>query len=233
MRPAASRAAQDVFLGTGLPIVLGCLMLVAFALSLGWLRELFAPQPIAGRRWMWIAVALILAINVSAVASIDFAASGLPIVAAWFLTGLFVGFAEEVLTRGFAVTLMRKAGHPEFAVVLVSSAIFAALHMGNLFTTTQGLGVTLLQVIYTFFFGVCMYLVLRVTGNLIWPILVHASTDPSLFLHGEFPASGNPLSLVAAFSTYLVIGAGIVFLIVLVTRHRDERVLPREATPPA
>ena len=32
-----------------------------------------------------------------------------------------------------------------------------------------------------------MYLTLRVTGNIIWPILLHASTDPSIFLFGLYP----------------------------------------------
>ena len=41
---------------------------------------------------------------------------------------------------------------------------------------------TLIQLVYTFAFGICMYLTLRVTGNLIWPILLHASADPSTFL---------------------------------------------------
>lgn len=212
--------ALDVFIGTGLPILLGGIVLVLFALSLGWLKQLFARQTVPGRRWMWVTVGIILAINVSAVASLDFGKAGLPLIASWYLTGLFVGFAEEVLTRGFAVTLLRKAGHGEITVALVSSAIFAALHFGNLFTSSQGLSTTLLQVVYTFFFGLCMYFALRVTGNLIWPILIHASTDPSLFLHGSYPAAGNPLSLVSAFSTYLVIITGIVFLIILIVSER-------------
>ena len=58
---------------------------------------------------------------------------------------------------GVVVNLMRKAGRGEIAVALV---------------------------VYTFFFGIIMYLALRLTGSLIWPILLHASTDPTLFLFG-------------------------------------------------
>jgi hypothetical protein len=64
-----------------------------------------------------------------------------------------------------------------------------------------------------------MYLALRVTGNLIWPILIHASTDPTLFLHSAYPTS-SPLSLVTAFSSYLVIATGIVLLIVFIVSER-------------
>lgn len=213
-------SAMDVFLGTALPIILASVVLVAFALSIGWLKPMFARQTIRGRGWMWVAVAIVLVINLSALFSIDYQKAGLPLVASWLFTGLCVGFAEEVLTRGFVVTLMRKAGHRELAVALVSSGIFAALHVGNLFTTNQGLPTTLLQVVYTFCFGLCMYLALRVTGNLIWPILLHASTDPTLFLHGKFAAAGNPLSIISAFSAYLVIATGAILLVVLIVSER-------------
>lgn len=214
------KGAMDVFIGTALPIILASIVLVLFALSIGWLKPLFARQTIRGRGWMWVAIAVVLVINVSSLLSTDVSKAGLPLVASWLFTGLFIGFAEEVLTRGFVVNLMRKAGHKEIAVGLMSAGVFAALHLGNLFTTDQGLATTLLQVVYTFAFGICMYLALRLTGNLIWPILLHASTDPSVFLHSEFPAAGNPLSLIAAFSTYLIIATGAVLLVVFIVSER-------------
>ena len=114
-------------------------MLVAFAASLGWLKELFARQPLGGSGWMWIAIAVVLAINISALLAIDYEEAGFAVVGTWLLTGLFIGFAEEVLTRGFVVNLMRKAGHREIAVALASAGIFAALHFGNVFTSDQAL----------------------------------------------------------------------------------------------
>jgi len=222
-------SAMDVFIGTALPIILASIVLVVFALSIGWLKPLFARQTIRGHGWMWVAVGVVLVINVSALLSIDYEKAGLPLVASWLFTGLFVGFAEEILTRGFVVNLMRKAGHREVAVALVSSGIFAALHFGNLFTTSQGLSTTLLQVVYTFAFGLCMYLALRVTGNLIWPILLHASTDPVLLLHGTYAAAGNPLSIITAFSTYLVVATGAILLVVFLISER--RRAKRELVP--
>jgi len=210
----------QIFFDIALPILLTSILLVAFAVSTGWLRELFAPQTIRGRGWMWVGVAVVLAINAASFASLDFAAAGAPVILSWLFTGLCVGFAEEVVTRGFVVNLMRKAGHPEIAVGLVSAGVFAALHAGNVFTSDQGVGTTALQVVYTFFFGLCMYLALRVTGNLIWPILIHASTDPTIFLHGEYPAASNPLSILSSLSTFLVIGTGIVLLIAFIVSER-------------
>jgi len=213
-------SAMDVFIGTGLPIVLGSVLLLAFAASLGWLRELFGPQPVRGRRWMWTGIIVVLAINASALGSLDFADAGAALIASWLLTGLFVGLAEELLTRGLVVNLMRKAGRGEIAVALVSAAVFAALHAGNFFTSDQGLSATATQVVYTFFFGIIMYLALRLTGRLIWPILLHASTDPSLFLFSEHATKGNPLVIIPSFSTYLVIVTGAVLLIVFIVSER-------------
>lgn len=203
--------AAKILVTTGAPIAFGCVVLIVFAWSLGWLRELFGRQPIRGRGWMWIAVAITLLFNVLHFATIDYATAGAGIVLAWIITGLFVGFAEEVLTRGLVVNLMRKAGHHELAVALVSAALFAAMHAGNMFSG-QALLPTLVQLVYTFAFGICMYLALRVTGALIWPILLHATTDPSIFLQSAYPAPG-PLTGFAASGNIVVIIAGLVLLI--------------------
>jgi membrane protease YdiL (CAAX protease family) len=216
----AEGSAVDVFIGTALPIILGAIVLLAFAASLGWLPQLFGPQPVRGRRWMWVGVAVVLVINLSAFFSVDFADAGAALIASWLFAGLFVGFAEELLTRGLVVNLMRKAGRGEIAVGLVSAAVFAALHAGNFFTSDQGLATTALQVVYTFFFGVIMYLALRLTGRLIWPILLHASTDPTIFLFGAHPTTGNPLIIIPSLSTYLIIGTGLVLLIVFIVSER-------------
>ncbi|PRB09082.1 CPBP family intramembrane glutamic endopeptidase [Microbacterium sp. MYb64] len=203
--------AAKILVTTGVPIAFGCVVLIVFAWSIGWLRELFGRQPIRGRGWMWIAVAITLLFNVLHFATIDYATAGAGIVLAWIITGLFIGFAEEVLTRGLVVNLMRKAGHRELTVALVSAALFAAMHAGNMFSG-QALLPTLVQLVYTFAFGICMYLALRVTGALIWPILLHATTDPSIFLQSAYPAAG-PLTGFAASGNIVVIIAGLVLLI--------------------
>ncbi|WP_312182399.1 CPBP family intramembrane glutamic endopeptidase [Arthrobacter sp.] len=203
-------SALSVLVLFALPILLGGLLLVAFALSTGWLRELFRRQPIRGRGWMWTAVAVVLAFNILRLATVDYGTAGFDVVAAWLVTGLFIGFAEEVLTRGLVVNLLRKAGHREIIVAVGSAALFAAMHAGNLLTG-QSLFATSFQLLYTFAFGICMYLTLRVTGNLIWPILLHATTDPSIFLQSSYPAD-SALAGFAALGNIPVIILGIVFL---------------------
>ena len=210
--PATSdpNSASYVFVLFVVPIFIGGVILIAFGASVGWLRELFGPQPIRGRWWMWIAVAVVLVFNILRFLTIDYTAAGLEYVLTWLLAGLFIGFAEEVLTRGYVVRIMRTAGHPEIAVALVSAALFSLLHATNLLTG-QAIVPTLLQLGYTFFFGICMYLALRVTGTLIAPILLHASTDPSIFLQTAFPAAG-PLTAFSGLGNIAVIITGLVLV---------------------
>ncbi len=200
------------------PVLIGALVLVGFGASVGWLRSTFERQPIRGHGWMWIAVVVVLLFNVLRFASIDYSATGFDWVAAWLLAGLVIGFSEELLTRGYVVRIMRSSGRSEIAVGLVSAALFALLHASNLFVG-QPLLPTLLQILYTFFFGFCMYLALRVTRTILAPILLHASTDPSIFMQGIHPGTG-PLATFAQLGNIVVVLVGAVLLVVFLLSER-------------
>lgn len=174
-------SAQSVFFGLFLPLLLGSIVATAFVASLGWFPALFARQPIRGRWWMWIAPVLVLMAVVLRLLGIDYASYAGGVVLVTFAAGLLVGFVEEILTRGIAVKMLRDAGRSEWVVMVVSSAIFAGMHSINLLSG-QELVTVLATVGFTFGFGICMYLTLRATGNLIWPMLIHGLYDPTLFL---------------------------------------------------
>jgi len=174
-------SAASIFWGLAAPIVLGGVLLVAFVRSLGWGRELFGPQPIRGRAWMWIAPVVVLVFNVLRFAAVDYRLYTTAAVLTTLFLGLCVGFVEELLTRGLAVDLLRRGGYGEWAVMVLSSLLFALLHSVNVLAGIE-VATVVLTIVYTFMFGVAMYLTLRVTGNLIWPMLLHALTDPSAIL---------------------------------------------------
>lgn len=196
-----------IFVGILLPILVGCLLLVAFGWSMGWLKELFSRQPLRGSGWMWIAIAVVLVFNILRMATVDYNAAGLETVAAWMLAGLFIGFAEETLTRGYVIKLLRQARYREITVAAISGAVFAGLHASNLLSG-QTLIVTAFQLLYTFAFGICMYLAYRLTGRLIVPILLHASTDPSIFLQSAHSVD-SPLAAFAGLGNIVVIVVGL------------------------
>ena len=130
---------------------------------------------------MWIAPALIVVTLLMRYLGIDYGVYSTSAIVMTLVTGLLVGFVEEVLTRGIVVKMLRDAGTAEWGVMIGSALAFALMHSVNIFSGMSILtvGVT---VIFTFGFGILMYLTLRVTGNLVWPILLHGLYDPTLFL---------------------------------------------------
>ncbi|MEL7978035.1 CPBP family glutamic-type intramembrane protease [Isoptericola sp. F-RaC21] len=170
----------SVFVALALPLLVGAALLVAFVGSLRWFPVLFGAQP-AGRGWMWVAPALVLVPVVLRLFGVDYGAYASGVVATTLFAGLLVGFVEEVLCRGVVVQLLRRGGASEWVVMVVSSLVFALLHSANALTGMAP-GTVIATVVYTFGFGVAMYLTLRVTGNLVWPILLHGLFDPLLFL---------------------------------------------------
>ena len=204
----------SIFFGLALPILIGAIVLLCFIGSLGWFREIFGRQPVAGRWWMWIAVALLVIPIGLRVAATSWSEYSVGVILTMLATGLCIGLAEELITRGIAVNLLRRAGHGERTVMVLSSLIFALLHTVNAFT--QPLLNVALTVAYTFGFGVMLYLVLRVTGHIIWPILVHAATDPTTFLAtGGVDAAGatsgsESLIALAGVFNFIYVAAAIV-----------------------
>lgn len=163
------------------PLAVGAIVLTAFVASLGWFPALFGRQPVRGRGWMWIAVVLTVIPIVLRLIGIDYGDYPAGVVPLTVVAGLLIGFTEELLTRGIAVKILRDAGHREIGVAVISSALFALLHSVNALSG-QPLLTVLLTIAFAFGFGMMMYLVLRVTGSLIWPMLIHALTDPTTFL---------------------------------------------------
>jgi membrane protease YdiL (CAAX protease family) len=96
-----------------------------------------------------------------------------------FLTAmeLVVGFSEELVFRGFILRALLPGGTTR--AVLVSSALFGLVHLGNI-VYGASVVVTLSQVVGVFAFGVGMAaIVLR--GKAFWPvILIHALANAAL-----------------------------------------------------
>jgi membrane protease YdiL (CAAX protease family) len=206
-----------VFVALGLPPLIGGVLLVVFAWSVGWLRPLFSRRPQQPRRWMWIAPALVALAIVLRLAGVDYGSFSFAVVLATFGAGIFVGFAEELLTRGIVVDLLRKHGYGEWAVMLLSTLVFALLHSANLLSGFS-LDTVLLTIGFAFGFGICMYLTLRVTGTLIVPMVLHALYDPTVILatggvdQSGASASHNPLVAIGGLATFAFLIVAIVAL---------------------
>ena len=173
--------ATSTFFALVLPTAVGTLGLLVFTWRVGWLPAVLGPQPIRGRGWMWVAPVLVLVAIAGHVGLIDWSGWTGAEIAMVALAGVFIGLSEELATRGLAVKVLRDAGKSERFVVVVSSLLFALMHMTNVLAGIP-LAVVLPTVVYTFFFGVCMYLSMRVTGTIWAAIILHALTDPTTML---------------------------------------------------
>ncbi|WIB76941.1 CPBP family intramembrane metalloprotease [Curtobacterium sp. MCPF17_002] len=210
----------NVVLGLALPILVMGILTLAFVRSLGWQREVFGRQPIAGRGWMWIAVALLLVPVVVRVVATNWSAYSVAVVFAVLFLGLCIGFTEELIARGVAVTLLRRGHHSERVVALLSSLLFGLMHATNAISGANPLTV-LLTVVYTFGIGVMLYLSMRVTGSIVPAILLHAATDPTTILatggiDGQSATSGGAglIAFAGVFNIlYPVLGLLALFLI--------------------
>lgn len=222
--PLAS--ALNVFVYLILPIGIGTIVIVAFLAAIRWLAPIFGRQPVTGRGWMWIAVAVVAYPIVLRLIGIDYGSYKPEVVVLALLSGAFIGAAEELVTRGAAVALLRKAGYKELVVAVLSSVLFALMHTVNAIGTgfTPAIGILL---VYTFCFGICMYLVMRVTGSIVWAIVMHGLTDPTLFLAtgGIDTAASAPQNVfltIAATGNWAVIVFGIVALFLIRGRMLDK-----------
>lgn len=227
--------ALSVFLAIGMPVIVGSIILLAFSWSLGWIpKPLFTKQPVRGSWWMWIAPALVLIPVLLRLFGTDYSQYTGGVIAVTFLVGIFVGVSEELLTRGLAVTLLRKHGYNEWVVAVLSSLIFALLHSSNVLSG-QPILTVLATMGYTFVFGIMMYLTLRVTGNLIWPIILHAITDPTTFLATggiDVAAAGEQSPLLAFVTPATLLMAVFALIALIFIRGRAKSDVPGLETAP-
>ena len=94
-----------------------------------------------------------------------------------------VGFAEELIFRGFLFKAMLKDGNVK-AAVIVSSVTFGMGHIINLFTGHE-LIATLIQVVFAVAMGFVFTLVFYKSGSLLPGILAHSFIDVTSVLASD------------------------------------------------
>jgi hypothetical protein len=114
-----------------------------------------------------------------------------------------VGFGEEMITRGSMIVGLRSR-FSEVRAWLISTLLFSALHVPNVFFGLPSVEMPL-QVLLTFIFGSGMYVIRRIAGTLILPMVLHGLWDSALFLGvstGVEPSAAQfavyPLAIVCA-----------------------------------
>jgi membrane protease YdiL (CAAX protease family) len=132
------------------------------------------------------------------------------------LSGLLVGFAEEILFRGIVLRGMREGGRPESLAAIWTAACFGLFHLPNMFMGVGLLGLS--QVVLAALSGIILYAFRRHYG-MIWPAMVaHGAWDISLFLAGRYGAPW--LAVPASIMQLVIVVLGIA---VLVSIYQNDR----------
>ncbi|WP_257613945.1 CPBP family intramembrane glutamic endopeptidase [Arthrobacter sp. 31Y] len=208
---------SNLFLGAGLSLIIAAVLLAITTSLLGWWRPALFEQH-RSVRWPIIAPILMAVALVFNLIATDWAAYDGAFLAA-SLVILLVGFTEELTTRGLLLTALRSR-LAEVWVWLLTSALFAAMHLLNA-TSGQALGATIQQVVFAFVGGTVFYILRRVTGTLIWAMVLHGLWDFSTFAvtHGTV----GPLAAIGA-TINLLAGALALISVAFVIRGANERI---------
>ena len=223
-----------VFFQLTASLVVGSIILTVFVSVMGWGSEIYGRQPVYRSAWMWIAPVLVAVPIVLRVLDIDWGGPALSVVLLVMASGLLIGYSEELLYRGVAVKMLRAGGHREIGVAALSSLLFGLSHSANILQG-QELKVVGPTVVYTFAFGVLMYLSMRAIGFIVGAMILHALTDPTGFLASggidKLPGAGGSSSLADAVGLATIVLVIAAYGLLLCVRGKAGE--PRRGATPA
>ena len=194
------------------PVSFGALALLLVTYFLGWWRPVFRDEDRAPR-WTLLIPAFTAAAILVGLITADWSGKGFSFIM-WLLIGtVFVGIAEETLTRGLLLVGLR-GGMGEVGVWFWTSLLFGALHGLNILFG-QAVGDTMRQVVLAFVLGSVLYACRRSTGVLIVPIVLHALWDFATMIASGSEATASTASGLQGIVVY---GAVIVLIVALIKR---------------
>lgn len=112
---------------------------------------------------------------------------------------LSIGLFEEVLYRGISFYFLNYIpidhNKKAYFTLYLSSTLFAAAHLTNFFSTSQGITQTIVQIIYAFCLGTIFAICYLTTHNIIFSISAHCISDlTSLMIGGSHSSTYVSLS---------------------------------------
>ncbi len=212
------KSGVNLFVGAGLSLIISAILLAITTTLLGWWRPALFDRNRSAHKWPIIAPAIMALALLINLVSTDWGSYDGAFFAASIVL-LLVGFTEELTTRGLLLVGLRSR-LSEIWVWLLTSLLFGLMHLVNAISG-QELGPTLQQVALAFGAGTIFYVLRRVTGSLIWAMVLHGLWDFSTFgvghgTPGPFYALGGTLEIIAIVIALI----GVAF----VTRGADERI---------
>ena len=174
-------SAETIRLWYAFPTLFGCAFLVIAISILGWWRMVLFDQSKSGPRWIWILPVVMAVIILNNFLGIPSGKLSVELLLWSSLGAVGVGFGEEMITRGSMIVGLRSR-FSEGRVWLICTLLFSALHVPNVIFGFP-MSAMPIQVVLTFIMGSGFYVIRRMSGTLILPMILHGLWDSSLFLN--------------------------------------------------
>jgi membrane protease YdiL (CAAX protease family) len=172
--------AETTKLWYAFPTLFGCAFLVVLISALGWWRMVLFDTTKSGPKWIWILPVVMAAIILNNFISMPSSKLSIELLLWSTLGAVGVGFGEEMITRGSMIVGLRSR-FSEGRVWLISTLLFSAMHIPNVIFGLP-MEAMPIQVLLTFIMGSGFYVIRRMSGTLILPMVLHGLWDSSLFL---------------------------------------------------
>ena len=183
--------AETTRLWYAFPTLFGCAFLAVALSVLGWWRPALFDATKSGPRWVWLLPVAMGGIIVHNFIGLPFDRLSGELLLWSSLGAIGVGFGEEMITRGALIVGLRSR-FGETRVWLISSLLFSALHVPNVLFGLPLIGMPF-QVVLTFIMAGGFYAIRRLTGTLLWPMVLHGLWDSSLFLNVAAGRTPSPI----------------------------------------
>lgn len=200
-----------------LPLSLGAVFLIAALTWLGWWRPVMTETHKARPGWtLWLILALMAGFILINASTTNWSAITDIHLLLMIAAGILVGFNEEALTRGVLVVGWRGSTNNEAWVWFWATLLFGLIHLPNGFFG-PGFVSASIQVVFAFVAGCGFYVIRRLSGTLLVPMILHGAWDFTLFAHAASGAVSSQLKLPFQYGTYLI---SIVLVIVILLADR-------------
>lgn len=200
---ALAQSRSSVVRGIVVPMGVGSVLLAVVTSVLGWWGPALTQSPPSGPAWALVVPAVLTVAAFLGLTSIDWrSAAARDVLPALGVGCLFVGFAEELATRGLVLVGARESGWSELAAALLSMVVFSLVHaMNGLFG--QSWKQTGAQLVLTLVAGAAFYVTRMTTGSLVVAMLLHAVWDFGLLGTRATGRELRPAQAVAVAAVYL------------------------------
>jgi uncharacterized protein len=175
-----AKSSNNMLYGVLIPVAIGSLLLTIVALWSGWWKDVWRDKyHIKGHTWMYIFVVLLVLEILGNFFKGNIGSLDTSLIVTIFVATAFVGYSEELLTRGLLIRGARGSGLSEVKVFLIVMVVFGLFHGIN-FLLGQNTITTLQQMLFAGLAGGVFYTIFRKTGLLVVVMVLHGLFDFSL-----------------------------------------------------